>query len=135
MKALSSLLWIGLLLFQATSAWADVDLTAPSLDRAFDVRVFPRDGEVLVGRYHQWIIQVTDANRNVVDNASMTVAGGMEAHGHGLPSKPQITRYLGNGQYLIEGMLFNMAGRWTLLFVIQTPQVMDRVRFDFDIEF
>ena len=135
MKALSSLLWIGLLLFQATSAWADVDLTAPSLDRAFDVRVFPRDGEVLVGRYHQWIIQVTDANRNVVDNASMTVAGGMEAHGHGLPSKPQITRYLGDGQYLIEGMLFNMAGRWTLLFVIQTPQVMDRVRFDFDIEF
>ena len=135
MKALSSFLWIGLLLFQATSAWADVDLTAPSLDRAFDVRVFPRDGEVLVGRYHQWIIQVTDANRNVVDNASMTVAGGMEAHGHGLPSKPQITRYLGNGQYLIEGMLFNMAGRWTLLFVIQTPQVMDRVRFDFDIEF
>ena len=92
MKALSTILWIGFLCVQAMSAWAGVDLKAPSLDSAFEVRVFPRDGQVLVGRYHQWVVQVTDPNGQVIDNASMTVAGGMEAHGHGLPSKPQITR-------------------------------------------
>ena len=36
----------------------------------------------------------------------------MRQHGHGLPSKPIIERYLGGGRWLLSGMLFNMAGTW-----------------------
>jgi len=46
-----------------------------------------------------------------------------------------MTRYLGNGDYLVEGVLFNMAGKWTLQFLVQTPQQTDRVRFEFDVSF
>lgn len=110
-------------------------LSANTLNNQFKVTVFPESGKTEIGSYHNWIIQVQGPEGKAVENARMSVGGGMEDHGHGLPSKPQVTNYLGQGKYLIEGMQFNMSGRWTLLFVIQTPNQMDRVRFDFDLAF
>ncbi len=138
MKALLKYLCFGYTLAYALLAQAaatEEKLSAQSLDKAFHVSIFPKEGRAVIGQYHQWVIHVVDADGKVVENARLRIGGGMEDHGHGLPSKPQITTYLGEGNYLIEGVLFNMSGRWTLLFVIQTPQVVDRVRFDFDVAF
>lgn len=110
-------------------------LSSDTLKNKFKVTVYPQSGKTEIGGYHNWIIQVQDPQGKAVEGARMSVGGGMEAHGHGLPSKPQVTEYLGEGKYLIEGMQFNMSGRWTLLFVVQTASEMDRVRFDFDLAF
>ena len=56
-------------------------------------------------------------------------------HGHGLPTQPQVTRYLGEGRYLIEGMKLNMAGDWILLFGIETPTLRDQARLEFNVDF
>jgi hypothetical protein len=40
----------------------------------------------------------------------------MPQHGHGLPTKPRVTRALGNGDHLVEGMKFNMGGWWVVKF-------------------
>ena len=40
----------------------------------------------------------------------------MPRHGHGLPTKPRVTRPLGNGDHLVEGMKFNMGGWWVVKF-------------------
>ena len=88
-----------------------------------------------ISRYHNWTIILKDVSGSPVENARIEVAGGMLGHGHGLPSQPVVTKYLGNGQYLIEGMLFNMSGEWTLNFYIQTPNYKDRVRFDIEFSF
>ena len=129
-----------LMLLIHASAFASVDRWRQQSDAGhFIVTLMAEDGQYKIGRYHNWIIVVTDNQGNAIENAQIAISGGMLAHGHGLPSKPLVTRYLGQGQYLIEGMLFNMSGKWTLLFVIQTviqkPMLRDRVRFDIELTF
>jgi len=63
------------------------------------------------------------------------ISGGMDAHGHGLPTSPFVTSYLGQGKYLIEGLLFNMSGEWNLQFAIKSPKFSDRARLDFTLGF
>ncbi len=108
---------------------------ASSVNQHFNIVIYPKNGQPLIGQYHQWVVQVNDAKNIPLENARIGIGGGMENHGHGLPSKPQVTHYLGDGKYLIEGLLFNMSGRWSLLFAIQTAQASDQVRVDFDVEF
>ncbi len=88
-----------------------------------------------IGQHHNWVITINDHTGIPVENAKISIDGGMMGHGHGLPSQPVVTKYLQNGDYFIEGMLFNMSGEWTLNFYIQTPTLKDRVRFDIDISF
>ena len=124
-------------------AWAQTSLSQVSeqagggvtFEKQFLLSVFPQGGNTIIGEYHDWIISVKHPDGTDVDDATILVSGGMIAHGHGLPSKPQVTTYLGEGRYLIEGMLFNMSGDWTLQFVIHTPDKMDRARVDFKVEF
>ncbi|MEM0912235.1 MAG: FixH family protein [Pseudomonadota bacterium] len=97
--------------------------------------IFPQDNETIIGQYHNWVIKLNDQNGVHIEDALFSIGGGMEGHGHGLPSQPIVTSYLGEGQYLIEGMLFNMAGDWTLLFLVQTPSLSEKIRFDFELQF
>jgi hypothetical protein len=54
----------------------------------------------------------------------------MPQHGHGLPTSPQATEYLGDGRYLIEGVRFNMGGWWELKFSISAGQGDDSAVFN-----
>lgn len=101
----------------------------------FTVALYPEKGSVPIGDYHTWIIDVKDEHGKEVSNALFNISGGMAAHGHGLPSQPVVSKYLGNGQYLVEGMLFNMVGEWTLFVLIQDGAVNDRKQFDMTLAF
>jgi hypothetical protein len=83
-----------------------------------------------VGRLHTWTIRVTTPAGHPVEDAAITVDGDMPQHGHGLPTQPQVTRYLGEGRYLVEGMRFNMHGWWTLSFAISAERGADQVTFN-----
>ena len=65
-----------------------------------------------------------------VDRASITVSGGMPQHGHGLPTTPRVTRSLGNGNHLVEGMKFNMGGWWVVKFRVEADSGRDSVVFN-----
>ena len=47
---------------------------------------------------------VRDDEGHVVDEAHISVDGGMPQHGHGLPTRPRVTKNLGDGIYEIEGV-------------------------------
>ncbi len=94
--------------------------------------VFPQQGKPVFNDYHNWVIKLSDAKGQPVSDAKIAIDGGMEAHGHGLPSKPVISRELDDGEYLIEGMLFNMTGAWTL--VIDVLSTHENARFTFPLE-
>lgn len=130
-------LWFVLLLTTVSLVQADADtvLSTTSFNEYFQVSISPQQQRMPIGDYHNWQLVLTDANGEVVNDARFKVSGGMVEHGHGLPSQPQVTRYLGGGRYLVEGLLFNMAGQWTLQFIIDTPMFSDRARFDFDVAF
>ena len=101
----------------------------------FHVSISPKDNPIPIGKFHYWVIEVLDHEKKAVYPARISVGGGMPGHGHGLPTQPQVTRYLDNGKYLIEGMKFNMAGDWILAFIIETAANRDRVKFDVEINY
>ena len=51
-------------------------------------------------------------------------------HGHGLPTKPRVTRALGHGDHLVEGLKFNMGGWWIVRFRINSATGADSLVFN-----
>ncbi|HYH10612.1 MAG TPA: cytochrome c peroxidase [Thermoanaerobaculia bacterium] len=78
-------------------------------------------------------VSVTGANGAALPDAAIAIDGGMPQHGHGLPTRPRITRNLGEGQYEIGGLRFNMSGWWELELTITTPAGADTVTFNLDV--
>ena len=66
----------------------------------------------------------TAAGAPVVD-AEITLTGGMPAHNHGMPTQPQVTKNMGHGDYLVEGMRFHMAGDWVITLTISAAAGQD----------
>jgi hypothetical protein len=83
-----------------------------------------------INQIHTWTIHIETAEGQPVEQASITVDGGMPQHGHGLPTQPKVTRDLGNGDYTVEGMKFNMPGWWTVTFDITSGAQNDRVTYN-----
>jgi hypothetical protein len=75
-------------------------------------------------------VTITDAQGGPIHNAQITIDGGMPQHGHGLPTRPRVTRHVGNGVYEIEGVRFNMGGWWEFTLAITTAAGTDRVTFN-----
>jgi hypothetical protein len=75
-------------------------------------------------------VSITDAAGAPVENATIQIDGGMPQHGHGLPTRPRMTRALGNGLYEIEGVRFNMGGWWEFKLAINAPSGSDVVTFN-----
>lgn len=86
-----------------------------------------------INQFHDWILTVKDVEGNPVYPAQFSINGGMPGHGHGLPTQPQITKYLGEGQYLLKGMKFNMSGEWVLRAKVTADQKQDTVEIKFNV--
>ena len=63
-------------------------------------------------------VALADAAGRPIDGAQIAVDGGMPEHGHGLPTRPRVTKNLGDGVYEIEGLRFSMGGWWELRLAI-----------------
>ncbi len=109
--------------------------SANSVNELYAVTIGPETGKPLIGKMHRWVINVTTLKGEPVYPARISVGGGMEGHGHGLPTQPQVVAYGGNGDYLIDGVRFNMEGEWRLSFIIDSETGSDRVDFDLIVEF
>lgn len=80
-----------------------------------------------INRIHRWVVRVETGDGEPVPAADITIRGGMPEHDHGLPTRPRVTRVLGDGNYLIEGVRFHMAGRWEVILGIETESRRDEV--------
>lgn len=95
---------------------------------------FTSEEAIVINQMHSWTLHVETADGQPVENATILVDGGMPQHGHGLPTVPQVTEYLGNGDYLVEGMKFQMGGWWEVRFDITAGDVNDTVTFNLTLE-
>jgi hypothetical protein len=124
-------------LFGVLLAWmnyvpSDLDLSTTRLSNqgVYKVSYAPRRGPIAINQIHAWTIHVETADGRPVTDAAITVDGDMPQHGHGLPTRPQVTKHLGNGDYLVEGMKFQMGGWWVVDFTIDANGQQDTVRFN-----
>lgn len=83
-----------------------------------------------LNRLHRWRLEVTTLQGEPVTGAEITIDGDMPEHGHGLPTRPEVTRELERGVYLVEGMKFQMPGHWVVEFHIAANGHEDTARFD-----
>ena len=98
----------------------------------FRVTLVPEVEPIPLGTWHRWRLHIerTDGAPPVLER--LGVDGGMPAHGHGLPSRPQVERAATAGDYLVHGVRFSMAGRWELRVFLGDREGNDTavVRFD-----
>lgn len=78
-------------------------------------------------------VMVRDAEGRPIDEAQISIDGGMPQHGHGLPTRPRVTRTMGDGIYEIEGVRFNMGGWWEFKLAIAGSRGADTVTFNLDL--
>lgn len=150
-KLTRTLLWLGgilgvLILVSAVSMFVmasrmgdvpsdlDYSTTQSSEQGLFNVSYIPSTGTIPINQMHQWTLHVERADGTPVDDATITVDGDMPQHGHGMPTQPQVTENLGNGDYLVDGLKFQMGGWWLVDFTITAGSETDTVHFNMMLE-
>lgn len=108
----------------------DYSLTRLSANGVYRVTYSSSTTPVPVNQLHSWQLHIETADGKPVDDATITIFGDMPQHGHGMPTKPQVTQNLGNGDYLVEGMKFQMGGWWVIDFTIDANGQSDKVSFN-----
>lgn len=108
----------------------DYATTRLSAQGIYKISYISDRGAVPVNEMQSWTLHVETAAGQPVENATITVDGDMPQHGHGLPTRPQVTRYLGNGDYKVEGLKFHMPGWWVMDFRVTANGQTDQVRFN-----
>lgn len=88
------------------------------------------EGNIPLNRIHKWLLRVESDTGEPVNNAEISISGGMPVHEHGLPTAPRMTQNLGNGTYLIEGMKFHMPGHWQIEILVISPTITETTTFD-----
>jgi hypothetical protein len=81
---------------------------------------------IAINQIHSWTLHITNNDGQAVNNAVVTIVGGMPEHNHGLATEPTIEA-IGNGSYLLQGLRFHMMGYWELELTIVVGNVSDKV--------
>lgn len=108
----------------------DYSTTRVSDKNIFRVSYLSTENIIPVNKMHQWTLHIETVDGEPVENATIKVDGDMPQHGHGLPTSPRVTKYLGNGDYLIDGMKFQMGGWWLMDLTITADTQIDAVHFN-----
>ena len=108
----------------------DYSRTRSSEGGAYRATIQPPGDTIPKGKLHRWTLHLETAAGAPVQGATIAVDGGMPQHGHGLPTKPRVTRPLGPGDYAVDGMKFNMGGWWVVKFRVAGDAGRDSVVFN-----
>ena len=118
------------MLFAQAPSDLDYSRTRTSESGFYRATIKPQGDSIPQGKLQRWTLHLETASGAPVDSASIAVDGGMPQHGHGLPTKPRVTRHLGGGDHLVEGMKFNMSGWWVVKFRVAAAAGSDSVVFN-----
>jgi YtkA-like len=117
-------------MMQSIPANLDTASTRTSTNKKFEVSYIPATNPVPISKVHSWTLEVKDATGTAVEGASIEVSGKMPGHMHGMMTQPKVTKQLGKGKYLVEGMGFQMPGWWVMQFSITSKKVTDMAEFN-----
>ena len=114
------------------------DVRMPDLsgvtDKGFKIEIYSELSPLSINTIHSWHIRVLDRDDEILELKELIVFGGMPEHNHGLPTQPEVTIRLDNGDYLLEGVRFHMQGHWELLIQFQYAGVDNTAIIDFELQ-
>ena len=117
------------MLFARAPQNLDYSRTRASESGVYRGTIRPQGDSIPQGRLQSWTLHLETASGTPVDVATVAVDGGMPQHGHGLPTKPRARR-LGEGDYRVEGLKFNMGGWWVVKFRVSSAAGSDSLVFN-----
>lgn len=120
-------------LFTPPAPEIDVAYNTVSRDGIYQVMFETEAQPIPLNETHDWVVTITTPDGTPVTDASLSIDGGMPAHAHGLPTEPQLAENLGEGQYRVEGMRFNMGGHWEIRIGISADPGLDEAVFNLDL--
>ena len=130
------LIALSLLLSLCFANAADVRLPDLSgvTDKDLKIEIYSELSPLSINQIHSWHVRVLDRNDEILELEELNIFGGMPEHDHGLPTQPEVTTRLDNGDYLLEGVRFHMQGHWQLQVELQLNGVEDTAIIDFDLQ-
>jgi hypothetical protein len=123
----------GCMLFAHPPKDLDYSRTRLSASGLYRATIRPQGDSIPQGRLQRWTLHLETAGGAPVDIARVAVGGGMPHHGHGLPTTPRVTRAVGNGDHLVEGLKFNMGGWWVVKFAVASSAGTDSLTFNLNL--
>jgi len=108
----------------------DLSLTRLSKENRFLVTLVPPEGAIGIQQIQSWQIKLATPAGVPIPGALVYMNGGMPEHGHGLPTRPVVTKEIVPGTYLLEGLKFSMPGWWELVVAIQVNGFEDMTYFN-----
>jgi len=111
----------------AAHAMPDAALHALGENGLYTASVTPMETPIPLNRIHEWRVHLESTDGVPVTGATIDISGGMPMHDHGLPTAPRVTEELGDGDYRLEGMKFQMPGHWVVELRVDTPAGVDSV--------
>lgn len=92
---------------------------------AFDLALSSTPRQIPLNELFELTVEVKPAKSVKDPNPPwLSVNATMPAHQHGMNTRPRIED-LGNGKFVIRGMLFHMAGEWELAFDVAKGSVRE----------
>jgi hypothetical protein len=130
--ALLAVFGVVAMIWKMNNVPADLNLsmTRLSAQGLYQATIRPKTEPIPMNKIHSWVLHIETSDGQPIENAEIRVDGDMPQHGHGLPTQPQVTQNLGGGDYLIEGMKFQMGGWWVVDFDITANGSGDKVSFN-----
>ncbi|SPC06473.1 conserved exported hypothetical protein [Cupriavidus oxalaticus] len=108
----------------------NLSLDRPTVHDKYHVAIYPPGEPIAINKLHAFEIRLRSPSGEPVSGARISIDGGMPQHGHGFPTQPRVTRELGGGRYLLEGMKFSMPGWWEIKLRIDAASGTDDVTFN-----
>jgi len=108
----------------------NLSLDRPTVHDRYHVTIQSLADPIAINKMHAWEIRLRSPSGEAVSGARISVDGGMPQHGHGFPTQPRVTRELGDGRYLLEGMKFSMPGWWEIKLNVAAASGPDDITFN-----
>lgn len=109
-------------------------LQSPSDRGHYLISARPATSPLPLHRMHDWIVAIELAGDGSQIPTAIHFDGGMPAHGHGFVTQPRVTRNLGGGEFLVEGVKFHMPGDWVIQVSVTSRDSSDQVTLPLVIE-
>ena len=95
----------------------------------------PRPDPIPLNQLFAVRVLVYDASDHTkrVRDVSVTVGAAMPEHNHGMNTQAMPMR-TADGDWVVDGMLFHMAGQWQLMIAVVTGMQVERATFDIRVE-
>lgn len=100
----------------------------------YNITAEPIELPIILNKIHSWVIHIDDATGQPVQGLEFQIKGGMPAHQHGLPTQPQLINEPKPGEYIIDGVKFNMYGKWRIELIDLNPNSQFHHKIEFDLD-